>query len=188
MDRPEDLRRRILELVEQYAREEHAPKPFVPGRDFVNYGGRVFGAEELRGATEAVLDFFLTAGRFAERFEADFASYFKVPGAFLVNSGSSANLLALTALTSPKLGERRLKPGDEVITVAVGFPTTLAPILQNRLVPGCRRQGHHLHDRHPVPGRAGRAGRRSQDPRGHDGPHHGQPFRPRRGHGRGQEA
>ena len=68
MDRSEDLRRRILELVEQYAREEHAPKPFVPGRDFVNYGGRVFGAEELRGATEAVLDFFLTAGRFAERF------------------------------------------------------------------------------------------------------------------------
>lgn len=135
MDSPEDLRRRILELVEQYAREEHAPKPFVPGRDFVNYGGRVFGAEELRGATEAVLDFFLTAGRFAERFEADFASYFKVPGAFLVNSGSSANLLALTALTSPKLGERRLKPGDEVITVAAGFPTTLAPILQNRLVP-----------------------------------------------------
>ena len=135
MDRSEDLRRRILELVEQYAREEHAPKPFVPGRDFVNYGGRVFGAEELRGATEAVLDFFLTAGRFAERFESDFASYFKVPGAFLVNSGSSANLLALTALTSPKLGERRLRPGDEVITVAAGFPTTLAPILQNRLVP-----------------------------------------------------
>ncbi|MBI5240388.1 MAG: lipopolysaccharide biosynthesis protein RfbH [Elusimicrobia bacterium] len=135
MDKSEELRRRILELVEQYAREAHVPRPFVPGRDFVNYGGRVFGAEELRGATEAVLDFFLTAGRFAQRFESDFAAYFKVPGAFLVNSGSSANLLALAALTSPKLGERRLKPGDEVITVAAGFPTTLAPIIQNRLVP-----------------------------------------------------
>jgi len=135
MDKSEDLRRRILELVEQYARDKFGARPFTPDRDVVNYGGRVFDGRELRNATEAVLDFFLTAGRFAERFETDFAGYFGVPGAYLVNSGSSANLLALTALTSPRLGERRLKPGDEVITVAAGFPTTLAPILQNRLVP-----------------------------------------------------
>jgi CDP-6-deoxy-D-xylo-4-hexulose-3-dehydrase len=135
MDKSEDLRRRILELVEQYARDKFGARPFAADRDLVHYAGRVFDGQELRCATEAVLDFFLTANRFAERFEADFADHFGVPGAYLVNSGSSANLVALTALTSPKLGERRLRPGDEVITVAAGFPTTLAPILQNQLVP-----------------------------------------------------
>lgn len=135
MDELETLRKEILDRVDLYARRKFGARPFDASRDTVNYGGRVFDGRELCAATEAVLDFFLTAGRFAARFEADFAGYFGVPQAFLVNSGSSANLLALTALTSPKLGERRLLPGDEVITVAAGFPTTLAPILQNRLVP-----------------------------------------------------
>ncbi|MDD5627452.1 MAG: lipopolysaccharide biosynthesis protein RfbH [Elusimicrobia bacterium] len=135
MDTLETTRKRILELVGQYAREKFGSRPFAPDRDLVHYAGRVFDGDELRCATEAVLDFFLTANRFAESFEADFADYFGAPGAYLVNSGSSANLVALTALTSPKLGDRRLRPGDEVITVAAGFPTTLAPILQNGLVP-----------------------------------------------------
>ena len=135
MDERDSRKRRILDLVEQYAREQFGTRPFAPGQDLVHYAGRVFDADELRHATEAVLDFFLTANRFAEQFETDFADHFGVPGAYLVNSGSSANLLAVTALTSPKLGERRLRPGDEVITVAAGFPTTLAPILQNQLVP-----------------------------------------------------
>jgi CDP-6-deoxy-D-xylo-4-hexulose-3-dehydrase len=135
MDTLETRRRQILDLVEQYARDKFGARPFAADRDLVHYAGRVFDGQELRYATEAVLDFFLTANRFAERFEADFADHFGVPGAYLVNSGSSANLAALTALTSAKLGERRLQPGDEVITVAAGFPTTLAPILQNQLVP-----------------------------------------------------
>ena len=135
MDVLETRRRQILDLVEQYARDKFGARPFAADRDLVHYAGRVFDAQELRCATEAVLDFFLTANRFAERFEADFADHFGAPGAYLVNSGSSANLVALTALTSPRLGDRRLQPGDEVITVAAGFPTTLAPILQNRLVP-----------------------------------------------------
>ena len=134
-DQNADLRKRILELVGQYARQKFAPRPFAPGQDLVHYAGRVFDGDELTHATDAVLDFFLTANRFSEQFEADFADHFGAPGACLVNSGSSANLLAITALTSPKLGERRLRPGDEVVTVAAGFPTTLAPILQNGLVP-----------------------------------------------------
>ncbi len=134
-DQNADLRKRILELVGQYARQKFAPRPFAPGQDLVHYAGRVFDGDELTHAADAVLDFFLTANRFSEQFEADFAGHFGVPGAYLVNSGSSANLLAITALTSPKLGERRLRPGDEVVTVAAGFPTTLAPILQNGLVP-----------------------------------------------------
>jgi CDP-6-deoxy-D-xylo-4-hexulose-3-dehydrase len=95
----------------------------------------VFDDEELRNLVDASLDFFLTANRYSDRFESDFAGYLGLSHALLVNSGSSANLLALTALTSPKLGERRLRPGDEVVTVAAGFPTTAAPALQNNLVP-----------------------------------------------------
>ena len=97
--------------------------------------GKVFDAEDLRYLVDASLDFWLTTGRFAEEFERTFARYFGVRGASLVNSGSSANLLALSCLTSPKLGERRLRPGDEVITAAAGFPTTVNPIFQNGLVP-----------------------------------------------------
>lgn len=128
-------RRQILELVGRYHRERHGDAPFDPEHDPVRYAGRVFGAEELQYLVDASLDFYLTASRFTEEFEAGMADYLDVSDALLVNSGSSANLVALTALTSPKLGERRLKPGDEVITVAAGFPSTVAPIVQNGLVP-----------------------------------------------------
>ncbi len=129
------LRKEILEKVAQYTALKHGKRSFEPGKDLVHYAGRVFDAEELKAGVESVLDFYLTAGRFSEQFEADFADLLGVSSAFLVNSGSSANLVAATALTSPKLGDRRLKPGDEVLTVAAGFPTTVAPLVQNGLVP-----------------------------------------------------
>ena len=131
----EDTRDQILELVGRYYRERHAPPPFDPHRDPVRYAGRVFGEEELRLLVDSSLDFYLTASRFTEEFEAGVADYLGLSDALFVNSGSSANLVALTALTSPKLGTRRLRPGDEVITVAAGFPSTVAPIVQNGLVP-----------------------------------------------------
>ena len=130
-----DTRNEILELVSRYHRERHAQAPFDPARDPVRYAGRVFGEEELRHLVDSSLAFYLTASRFTEEFEAGVADYLGLSNALFVNSGSSANLVALTTLTSPKLGERRLRPGDEVITVAAGFPSTVAPIVQNRLVP-----------------------------------------------------
>src|SRR4051794_16364473 len=129
------LREQIAALVRQYHAAQFSQRPFNPAADLVHYAGRVFDADELTLLVDASLDFFLTANRFSDRFEADFADYMGVSTALLVNSGSSANLVALSALTSPALGDRRLKPGDEVITVAAGFPTTVAPILQNNLVP-----------------------------------------------------
>jgi CDP-6-deoxy-D-xylo-4-hexulose-3-dehydrase len=129
------LREQILSLVREYCQVKFGKKTFDPARDTVHYAGRVFDAEELVQLVDAGLDFFLTANRYAERFEADLADYLGLSNALLVNSGSSANLVALTALTSAKLGERRLKPGDEVVTTAAAFPTTVAPILQNQLVP-----------------------------------------------------
>lgn len=135
MNPTSNLRKQILELVRQYYQETFTRKSFDPARDIVHYGGRVFDADELCDLVDASLDFYLTANRYAERFEADFADYFGLSDAILVNSGSSANLVGLTALTSAKLGNRRLKPGDEVITVAAGFPSTVSPIVQNQLVP-----------------------------------------------------
>ena len=135
MKRDEQLRAEILRLVEEYQRERFAGHPFDPEQDTVHYAGRIFDADELVRLVDSSLDFFLTAGRYAGRFEAEFAKYFGLPDAFLVNSGSSANLVALASLTSPKLGERRLRPGDEVVTVAAGFPTTVAPLVQYQLVP-----------------------------------------------------
>jgi len=132
---PAELRQQILALVRDYYEAEFAGRTFDPEKDMVHYAGRVFDAEELRYLVDASLDFYLTTGRYAERFETSLAEYLGLANAVLVNSGSSANLVALTALTSPKLGDRRLKPGDEVVTVAAGFPTTVAPIVQNRLVP-----------------------------------------------------
>ena len=128
-------REAILDLVARYARERHTPAPFDPARDPVRYAGRVFGEEELRALVDSALDFYLTASRFTEAFEAGFADYLGLGNALFVNSGSSANLAAVTALTSPRLGDRRLQPGDEVLTVAAGFPSTVSPIVQNRLVP-----------------------------------------------------
>jgi CDP-6-deoxy-D-xylo-4-hexulose-3-dehydrase len=135
MDPSIALRNQILERVRQYAREKFARRAFDPAKDLVHYAGRVFDEEELYSLVDASLDFFLTANRYVERFETEFASLLGLSNALLVNSGSSANLVALTSLTSPKLGDRQLKPGDEVITVAAAFPTTVAPIVQNRLVP-----------------------------------------------------
>jgi CDP-6-deoxy-D-xylo-4-hexulose-3-dehydrase len=135
MKRDEQLRAEILKLVGEYYSERFTGHAFTPGTDLVHTGGRVFDADELVKLVDSSLDFFLTASRYADQFESEFAELFGTGNAFLVNSGSSANLLALTTLTSPKLAERRLRAGDEVITVAAGFPTTVAPIVQNRLVP-----------------------------------------------------
>ncbi len=132
---PDELRGQIRELVAEYHQAAFAPRPFEPGETTVKVSGRVFDAEDLQSLMEATLDFWLTTGRFAAEFEKAFARYLGIRTATLVNSGSSANLLALTTLTSPRLGDRQLKPGDEVITVAGGFPTTVNPIIQNGLVP-----------------------------------------------------
>jgi len=115
--------------------ELHPDQVFVPGQTQVPVTGKVFGAAELSAAVSASLDFWLTSGPYTEKFESRFAKIVGMRHAFMVNSGSSANLLALSALTSPKLGDRALLPGDEVITVAAGFPTTVTPILQNGLIP-----------------------------------------------------
>lgn len=131
----EELRSRILELVGEFAAAQWAERPFEPGVTPVPVSGKVFDGGDVRQLVDASLDFWLTTGRFARAFERDFAAWWGLRHCLLVNSGSSANLLALTALTSPQLGERRLQPGDEVITCAAGFPTTVAPILQNGLVP-----------------------------------------------------
>jgi len=133
--RANTLRDRIRALVAEYYREAFPAPTFVPGSSPVPISGRVFDELELELLVDSSLDFWLTTGRFAEQFERELAKVAGVREAVLVNSGSSANLLAVTALTSPKLGDRRLRPGDEVITLAAGFPTTVNPILQNGLVP-----------------------------------------------------
>jgi len=130
-----ETREEILKLVRKYYREKFGSRKFDSTSDLVHYAGRVFDEKELINLVDASLDFFLTADRYAKQFETRFGKYMGLSHALLVNSGSSANLIALSALTSPKLGERRLKPGDEVITVAAAFPTTVAPIIQNQLVP-----------------------------------------------------
>ena len=135
MSRTEELRRQIASLVAEYHQAAFASRPFVPGESPVRYAGRVFDAEELQLAVEASLDFWLTAGRFTEQFESTLAQRMDRDTALLVNSGSSANLVACSALASPQLKDRRMRPGDEVITVAAGFPTTVNPIIQNRAVP-----------------------------------------------------
>ena len=122
-------------LVQNAMTSKHSLIDFIPGVSAVPVTGKVFGAPEIENAVKASLDFWLTSGPYSEQFESKFAKTVGMRHAFMVNSGSSANLLALTALTSPKIGGRRLLPGDEVITVAAGFPTTVTPILQNGLVP-----------------------------------------------------
>jgi CDP-4-dehydro-6-deoxyglucose reductase, E1 len=131
----DSLREDILRLADAYYEEAFAVRPFVPGETPVPVAGRVFDSAEIKSAVEASLDFWLTAGRFAEEFESGFAAFCGLPHAVLVNSGSSANLIALSSLMSEALGDERLRPGDEVITVAAGFPTTVNPIIQNGLIP-----------------------------------------------------
>lgn len=130
----QELHARILELTREYARERHAPRPFAPGESPVPYAGRQFDEEELVAAVDASLEFWLTLGERGTRFERALADYVGTRHALLVNSGSSANLVAIATLTSPKL-DRALRPGDEVLTVAAGFPTTVAPIIQHGLTP-----------------------------------------------------
>ena len=113
----------------------HPSVEFQPGKSAIPVTGKIFGQSELTAAVSASLDFWLTSGPYAEKFESRFAKTVGMRHAFMVNSGSSANLLALSALTSPKLGDRALRPGDEVITIAAGFPTTVTPIIQNGLIP-----------------------------------------------------
>ncbi len=138
MDRWTDekkARQEILDLVGEYYREfKSADTGFKEG-DRINYAGRVFDENEMKSLTEATLDFWLTSGRFSEQFEKDFSEFLGVKYTHIVNSGSSANLLAFMALTAPELGDRQIKRGDEVITVACSFPTTVAPVIQYGAVP-----------------------------------------------------
>ena len=134
-EQAEALRSDILGMIEGYHAAAFPAKGFVPGQTPVLLAGRVFDAEDVRMLVDSALDFWLTSGRFSVQFEREYARMFGARAAVLCNSGSSANLLAVSALTSPKLGERRLQPGDEVITVAAGFPTTVNPIVQNGCVP-----------------------------------------------------
>ena len=135
MGRADELRQKIRELTAEFYGEAFPAKPFVPGETPVQVAGRVFDAAEMESLIDSALDFWLTTGRFAEQFEREFAKFIGVRTATLVNSGSSANLVAVSALTSERLGDRRLRGGDEVITVAAGFPTTVNPMIQAGLVP-----------------------------------------------------
>jgi CDP-6-deoxy-D-xylo-4-hexulose-3-dehydrase len=145
MQTPAEIKKEILRLTREYSRLTHEnnrpafekgkPVPFVPGETIIPYAGRVFTEEEVAAAVSATLDFWLTLGPEGDAFESELAAFLGVKKSVLVNSGSSANLLAFSALTSSKLGERRVRPGDEVITAAAGFPTTVAPIIQNGCVP-----------------------------------------------------
>ena len=128
----------IFDHIARYYKEVHSPiheKQFIPGKSRINYAGRVYDEKDMINLVDSSLDFWLTAGRFAEKFEKEFAEFLGVKYCLLTNSGSSANLLALMSLTSPKLGERRIQKNDEVITVAAGFPTTVAPIIQYGAIP-----------------------------------------------------
>ena len=130
----EQAREQILSQVREYCERFHQKKPYTPG-DRIPYAGRIYDAEEMTNLVDASLEFWLTSGRYTEQFERRLAEYLQVKYCSAVNSGSSANLLAFMALTSPLLGERRILPGDEVITVAAGFPTTVTPMLQYGAVP-----------------------------------------------------
>ena len=134
-EKAEQLRQQILELSAEFYAEAFPRKDFVPGNSAVPVSGKVIDGADIAAVVDSALDAWFTTGRWAKDFEKKLARFVGVRSASLVNSGSSANLVALSALTSPKLGDRQLKPGDEVITVAAGFPTTVNPIFQNRLVP-----------------------------------------------------
>ena len=131
----QEMHDKILELVKDYCGEFHNQKKIFREGDRIPYASRVFDSEELANLVDSALEFWLTAGRYADEFEKNFAKYLGVKFCSLVNSGSSANLVAFMTLTSPFLGDRRIKRGDEVITVAAGFPTTVAPIVQYGAIP-----------------------------------------------------
>ncbi|MBO9541910.1 lipopolysaccharide biosynthesis protein RfbH [bacterium] len=136
MTTPEQLKQEILAKTAEYYRLVHGSKPdFEPGKSPVSYAGRVFDEREMTNLVDSALEFWLTYGRYSRLFERGLARYLGLKHCLLVNSGSSANLLAFSTLTSPKLGDRRIRPGDEVITVAAGFPTTVSPVVQYGAVP-----------------------------------------------------
>ena len=134
MSKSKALRKEILEKVAAFFEEEYGHDKYVEG-DLIPFARRVFDEKELVNLVDSSLDLWLTAGRYGDEFERRFAEQMEVKHCLLVNSGSSANLVAFSSLTSPKLGDKRLKRGDEVITVAAGFPTTINPIIQNGLIP-----------------------------------------------------
>ncbi len=131
----ENLREEIIMLAKEYFEMKQKGSKIIPGVSYIQPSGKVIASDDLASVVDSALDMWLTAGRYADKFEKEFAKFIGVKHCSLVNSGSSANLVAMTALTSHKLGDKRLKRGDEVITVAAGFPTTVAPIIQNGLVP-----------------------------------------------------
>lgn len=136
MERKEELKKQILDLTREYYKVSHGrKKDFIPGESFINYGGRFFNDEEMVNLVDSSLDFWLTSGPWAQKFEKEFAKWLGVKFCSLTNSGSSANLLAFMALTAPELKEHQILPGDEVITVACGFPTTITPVIQYGAVP-----------------------------------------------------
>jgi len=135
MKNEKQIRKEIFNKVKEIYNLKKIQEKFIPGETRINYAGRVYNEKEMINLVDASLDFWLTAGKYAQQFEKELAQFLGVNYCLLTNSGSSANLLAVSALTSPKLGEKRLKPGDEVITTACGFPTTLNPIIQNNLIP-----------------------------------------------------
>ncbi len=135
MNVDKEIRKEIFIKIKELYKFRKNQEKFIPGETRINYAGRVYDEKEMISLVDSSLDFWLTAGKFAQQFEKEFAQFLGVKYCLLTNSGSSANLLAVSALTSPKLGEKRLNSGDEIITVACGFPTTLNPIIQNNLVP-----------------------------------------------------
>ena len=130
----EQARQQILQLVEEYCDRFHSRKPYREG-DRIPYASRVYDRQEMRNLVDSSLEFWLTSGRYTDEFEKKLAEYLQVKYCALVNSGSSANLLAFMTLTSPLLKERQIKRGDEIITVAAGFPTTVTPMIQYGAVP-----------------------------------------------------
>ena len=135
MDQQDEIRKKIASLVDEYAKLKYSSQPFNPGETVIPPSGKVLDAAELKSMVEASLDGWLTTGRFNDAFEKKLREFLGVKFLITTNSGSSANLLALSSLTSPAHGDRALKPGDEVITVAAGFPTTVTPIIQNGMMP-----------------------------------------------------
>jgi CDP-6-deoxy-D-xylo-4-hexulose-3-dehydrase len=135
MNPKDELKHEIFDKIKQYYESYHQKEEFIPGKSRIPYSGRIYDEKEMISLVDSALEFWLTTGRFAKLFEENFAHHLGVKHCLLTNSGSSANLLAICALTSEQLKEKRLLPGDEVITVAAGFPTTVNPIIQNNLIP-----------------------------------------------------
>lgn len=135
MNKKDEIKKEIFENIKDYYLLAHKKSNFIPGKSNIPYAGRVYDENELINLVDSALEFWLTSGRFTNQFEEEFADFLGIKHCLLTNSGSSANLLAVSALTSPSLGEKQLKLSDEVITIAAGFPTTINPIIQNNLVP-----------------------------------------------------